>query len=498
MNHLSRFILISFARLIRWYPRRFRDEFGDEMERVFGDLVMESARQGIFSLLGVSIRELFSLPLSILAEIWHEMEPREAIMATGLQGTSGTRLPASWSQAFLAGLPHVCFAALIGLGSVLPDTVSGYFLGWSMIALVVIGFILAFFFSWRSQWPTWGASWYGYAGILVLILATLPGQGWNPPISVIIDAAGSLLLLGVTLLTLRYWLTRRDPIEGMLVGLPVIIIYWVPLMEFIQYPLRTWLVLSMFLVSALGAGLILRENNVSKGIWILLGVSVAAGLPLALARTYWYVTPAWVPPAEAVPPEYFDPASLHQVMRLFSGQFLAGTALALGPILGWGVWRLGKMYDPIGRLAAGLLISGMAVNLFGLYSYWRWFEHVDYFDALGLPFLYKPDGALSVFMIYAGLIGIAVGGFCLGALAWRRNPLLGVSMGLSGLLIPHLAMIQVYSGFHISMPGIPLALNALSPTVQSAVFELAILLVILIGWVIAQLYREPQPSTDSQ
>jgi len=488
MKSLLHFIRRAYARMIRAYPSGFRNDFGDEMEVVFDDLTTEAARQGRFSLLSTCLRELFVLPISILAETWHEMESREAIMAAGFDTDLEARVPSSWGQAFLAGLPHGIIISLIGLASLLPDSSVGNILGWSLIALVIAGFIIALLINWQTHWPAWGASWFGYAGLLILIIAVIPSQGWNPPISTILHTSGSLLLLALTLLTLRYWLTRRDPIQGLLLGFPIVIIYWLPITEFVSYSVRLWLIGALFMICALAATLISRRNSVLWGTWTLLAASAAGGLPLAFARTYLHTTLAG----------YFEQASLHQVLSLFSGQFLAGAALALGPVLGWGLWSLGKRLGTEGRLSAGLLIAGMVVNLFGLFSYWRWFDHLDYFDALGLPFLYKPGGAFSIFLIYAGLVGIAVGGVCLGTLNWRRSPFLSITIGIAALLIPHFAMFSIYSGYRISMPGFPLDLNALTPIYKSAVFEIAILLLLLIGWTITQLFPESHPPVETK
>jgi hypothetical protein len=49
-----------YARLLRLYPRRFRDRFGDEMQAVFADLVRDSGSWRAFG------KELVDLPRSVI------------------------------------------------------------------------------------------------------------------------------------------------------------------------------------------------------------------------------------------------------------------------------------------------------------------------------------------------------------------------------------------------------------------------------------------------
>lgn len=67
---MNAFHLLTFgyAALIRLYPKRFRDEFAEEMQAVFATAVTEAARSGIKSLLVLCLRELWDLPAALLRE----------------------------------------------------------------------------------------------------------------------------------------------------------------------------------------------------------------------------------------------------------------------------------------------------------------------------------------------------------------------------------------------------------------------------------------------
>lgn len=125
-------------------------------------------------------------------------------------------------------------------------------------------------------------------------------------------------------------------------ALPLIILYWLPIMEFIPGTIRNWLTVEVFLIGGLTAAAITRINDIQRAVWLVLGASISSGFPIALTRTYWH----------NIPEGHFLPPSMSQVVDLFSVQFLAGSALAIGPILGWGIWRLVKKYGQAGRMSA--------------------------------------------------------------------------------------------------------------------------------------------------
>ena len=111
MKKITDSLTTLYARLLRLYPRRFRDEFAGEMETVFRELLNEAFEKGILSLLDVSIKELGGLPLSIMREFWHEFGRKETVMVTSekMEPAYIPSTKASHWEAFLSALPFVLF-----------------------------------------------------------------------------------------------------------------------------------------------------------------------------------------------------------------------------------------------------------------------------------------------------------------------------------------------------------------------------------------------------
>lgn len=120
MNRLARFAFASYARLLRLYPRQFREEFGEEMQGAFRESVTEADTAGVLPLVLVCLRELVHFPASWLREFRHEFERKEMNMDTN--ANSGTQpkpdqRTGRW-DALLGALPF----ALFGIASLLSRT----------------------------------------------------------------------------------------------------------------------------------------------------------------------------------------------------------------------------------------------------------------------------------------------------------------------------------------------------------------------------------------
>jgi hypothetical protein len=76
VNILLRILPALYARLLWFYPRRFRSEFEQEMYMVFHDALAEAAEKGILSLLRLCLRELQDWPGAAIKEHWHTLQSR--------------------------------------------------------------------------------------------------------------------------------------------------------------------------------------------------------------------------------------------------------------------------------------------------------------------------------------------------------------------------------------------------------------------------------------
>ena len=481
MKHFVRLVIYAYSRALDLYPRRFRDEFAVEMHSVFSDRIKEAVEEGLRSFIIVCCREFMGMPFNILTEFWHEFQGQEAVMpdAPFIPLKKGT-----WGESFWAGLPHLLFATFVAISRGVTTTRLAAISGIILVLLLFAGLLVTIYYTWRNHWPIWSASWYGYVSIIVLLFAVVPSQYWAGIGDEIFKGIRFILLL-LSLATLLYWLSRRNPIEGLLMAMPVIILYWFPVMEFVPISIRFWLTCWIFLLCALTAITITRLNDIQRAVWLVLGASILIGLPIAYARTYWH----------NIPPEYSSLPTIGKLAELFSVPWLTSGALVVGPILGWGLWNLGRKYGKIGRASVLLVMAGMIVNLLGHFSYWWWFSKETYLNALPISALYQPGKGSSIFMVYAGLAAILIGAIRLAVLTWKKNKLLSIALILVPLALPLVARLTTYFGFYISLAGMSLELASLSEVYKSLIFFVGAVWLVMSGWTVTRLY---QPLVDRE
>lgn len=75
-NNLVHTITVIYKLLLRFYPRRFRAEFGEEMTAVFSEAIAEAAQTTRSNLLLFCWRELRDYPFSLLRQHWRNAEAK--------------------------------------------------------------------------------------------------------------------------------------------------------------------------------------------------------------------------------------------------------------------------------------------------------------------------------------------------------------------------------------------------------------------------------------
>lgn len=160
MNILTHLIVGTYSRMLDLYPRRFRNEFGEEMQVVFSDSVSETSRDGIFSLAILCMRELGGLPFNILREFWHEFGRKEMVMVTNekVEQELSTSVRSSHWEAFLSALPFAVFGVVCMIGKIRVPWVGIYvYLAFYLFVLLglLIGLVKAF--------PRWAYSYLGWS-----------------------------------------------------------------------------------------------------------------------------------------------------------------------------------------------------------------------------------------------------------------------------------------------------------------------------------------------
>jgi hypothetical protein len=145
-----RVLELLYGLLLRLYPRHFRDEFAGEMRAVFGEVVKQTARQGLPALMGASLRELLDAPFTLLKAHWFDWQKRGTVARDSTVGFSlGPISPlpppppdgrASWTQAGLEASLFLPMGALLVLQTYFPSvgSVSGPLRGLGSIGAVLL------------------------------------------------------------------------------------------------------------------------------------------------------------------------------------------------------------------------------------------------------------------------------------------------------------------------------------------------------------------------
>jgi hypothetical protein len=89
MAVVCRVLVWTFERLLRFYPRRIREEFGPEMVWVFARSIEDAAGGGWGRLLAQSWRELYDIPGAILGAWVQRYGKRGLIVSESKESTSG-------------------------------------------------------------------------------------------------------------------------------------------------------------------------------------------------------------------------------------------------------------------------------------------------------------------------------------------------------------------------------------------------------------------------
>ena len=187
MSLLTWFIIAVYSRTLALYPRRFKDEFADEMKVVFRDSVNDAAKGGMLSLLVVSLRELGNLPASILREFWHEFERKGTNMVTNGKVDPKSVVDGGTSHwdALVGALPFAFF----GIASILsrtryPFNAYSYLAFYAAVLLgLLIGMIKGFprwtysYLGWSLVFAWWWTNMYTNG--LQIFGYTMGNEGWG-------------------------------------------------------------------------------------------------------------------------------------------------------------------------------------------------------------------------------------------------------------------------------------------------------------------------------
>lgn len=220
MKGLIARLLKVYACLMKLYPPRYQDKFGEERREVFALALEEAVGRGNRALLRLVLCELRDLPASAIRANLREWEVR---MKT-LENEPGDE-QFSWMGFLLGVWPFLFAGPLMAVLPYLPRQVEELFdfysPGW--LAIVGVSVLVGVFVGWKKDFPRWV---YPYLVILffaivILLLSwlgpRLPGAGnaWLPTIYILatvfgLGAAALLLLSRIPSTRKIYYDVRND------------------------------------------------------------------------------------------------------------------------------------------------------------------------------------------------------------------------------------------------------------------------------------------------
>jgi hypothetical protein len=161
------FIHRFYSLLLCLFPRRYRDEYGDELQAVFNLSVDEALERGTFEAAGVILRELSGLPQAIIHEHLRERRRME------MNKTFASRFdfaPGSRTESFVALAPF-----LFGMTMILFGYLGSYLTVplWMQVAFVILFWsaVLGLFLLGSAKGlPRWFLPYLGGALLFVAIL----------------------------------------------------------------------------------------------------------------------------------------------------------------------------------------------------------------------------------------------------------------------------------------------------------------------------------------
>jgi hypothetical protein len=275
----------------------------------------------------------------------------------------------SWGAIFLAALPFLLMLLADGLPKLLTE--SGLLrwedaglriLNTGLVVLLAACALAAFLLAWRQRWPAWSATWYLFFCIPLLLLAVglsswLTQERFDTTIN---QEVVLYVWIPLFLAVLLYSVTRSSPLRGLLAALPVVTLLWFPNMEFVPDWMELVVKVPSTALVCLAIFLTLRLGDWRAGVLVILAVNLVVGALYAYAGIYY---------GGMLPFSAPGPSPL-EVARSLVPQYLATSAVLLGPLFAWKIRQVGRAGGQSGKIAyhlalAGLLLVIMA-NLAGL------------------------------------------------------------------------------------------------------------------------------------
>jgi hypothetical protein len=223
-----------------------------------------------------------------------------------------------------------------------------------IILLLSIGMLI---YAWRTDWPRWTGTWY----LLFLILATFPFLYLSIFFEDVSRAAGvfselmAAFVMPLLIAWVLYLVIRHDPVKALLVVLPIVVLIWQPNMEFVPDHIEALIMIVSLFLAALTTIALLRCVRWRPGLWLVILLTAVVGMLFAYAGIYHGGSLPFSAPGP----------NLREVLKSFTPQFLAVSAIILGPFLAVSFRSIGRNSGTGGNLGYHLVLLGMLLVLAG-------------------------------------------------------------------------------------------------------------------------------------
>lgn len=486
MSRNSRLLSWVYAALLNLFPKEYRHKFGDEPQEVFKLLMEDAHHQGSFAVLSLGMREIIAVLRSLLEEYWRVFEQREGNM--GLDNLLDWQFSAAERASpqptrreiilvmapflillFILSIPQLLLLSGAATRDAYTISIVQAIVGGSM-PLLLLGSLI---YAWRTKWPRWSATWY-LPFCLLLMFPIVYLSTLFEDVSMLADIFSEFaayFLLPMIIALLLYWVTRLDPIKGLLAVLPIVTFIWTPNMEFVPDQVEIPISILSMVFAAAGAVAILKLGDWRSGLRLTILVAALIGLPHSYAGIYL---------GGSLPSSAADPSIL-EVMKNFIPQFLAVSTIILGPFLAVSFRSIGRFSGLTGRISYHLILFGMFLMLVSVLA--NFFQMAD---SRVQSLRVSANLMLSELFLF-GLAFYLIAVVLLGGAYLRRGPMRGwleyTLLSLLTLLLPAVLMMPVMQPFSTYL----LALNTFAWIYSlplTVITSLGFTWLILAGWLV--------------
>lgn len=276
----------------------------------------------------------------------------------------------SKSAVWMAALPFI----LLLVGDMLPKLLMATgLITWDSAAMQVVNIILlalmisillaGLFLAWQSKWPTWSVAWFPLIGIPLILFGSLLFNWVTQRQFTFAISQEVVMLFWIPLAAavFLYVVARKDALRGLLACLPIIYILWFPNMEFVDDWIELLIKIPSTVLIVLAIAHLILVGNWRSGLLVVLGMNLGVGALFAYAGIYHGGT---------LPFSAGGRPNLVEVLVSLIPQFLATSAIVIGPLFARMFRQAGKLAGPQGKTAYHLALAGLLVvilaNLAGM------------------------------------------------------------------------------------------------------------------------------------